>query len=194
MDHILYIPDELIAWGKDPGVAVRFRRPWAHATESLIAQAPLDATGLRRLLARLEGLVSEALRANRADLCLGFDVQTAAWLGLKVSFDAGSRRVVLGRDGDYTWTEMDLLFEAGRPEEALRAAEEAKSLLGQVFPGARISAMMPPEVEREVCVACGEPNTTLLVDTDAGSYCRRCWVGMTSAGPFVPPARRRARR
>jgi hypothetical protein len=83
--HILQIPQPLLDWGKQDEVAIHFAMPWAHEVEEILQRAGDRTCGPKTtdtLLSRLEGLVGEAMRAERTDLLVGFDLFTAEWLGL----------------------------------------------------------------------------------------------------------------
>ncbi len=201
LDHELTIPDPLLAWGKDPSRAMHWARPWAEEVEQIIAKAPLDVTGTETLLSRLEGLVGEAVKAGRADLLGGLDMQTAEWLGLRLVVESEHGPIRIGPDPwsqqfagakqpEWTYGEVRAVMTANDPA-ATRAAIKAKEVLLALFPldvpenefvSARIGAVFH-EDHTLSCVACTGPFGPVSLRTEAGGYCWDCWSELTSPMP-----------
>lgn len=184
----LHIPQELLDWASDPAVAVRWPRPWAQHVETLLRQQPLGPEDLERLLSRLEALCREALRDGRPDLLVGFDLWTAARLGLSYTF-GDSERVRVGHDGDWSYGELGVLMGTDSPPEALAFARQCKEVVAETFPGARIDAIIDADDSAgSLCHGC-ERAQAVLLDLDTGSsYCGECWRG------FVVPVSEAARK
>lgn len=195
MIHQLTIPDALIEWGKQPEVAVHFPRPWAHQVEEILSdKQPLKTKVTDRLLARLEALCHEAIRQDQGHLLLGFDLFTAEWLGLVFLWGDGDKTVSVGRGKDWSYQEVRALIECPTGSEALGFCAEAKSLVSDVFPRARIGAIIDAqEAEPDVCASCGEADSLVMLTLDSGSrYCFRCWSILTNDEP--PVERKKGRR
>jgi len=183
--HRLNIPDALIEWGKRDDVAVKFARPWAHDVEALVklaADRPLETPETDRLLARLEGLVSEAIHAEEHDLLLGFDLLTAEWLDMLFRMKAAGREVVIGRDAAWSYQEIRAMLEHPKAREA---CEAAKALVAEAFPRARIGAIIDrQETPDPGCTGCGTTDATIMFTFESGNdYCAKCWRDLTSEGP-----------
>jgi len=183
--HALQIPDALVAWGKRDEIAVHFARPWAHDVETMVELArdrALNTTQTDMLLARLEGLVGEAIRAEEYDLLLGFDLLTAEWLDMTFRMKAGGRELSVGRNAEWSYGEIRALLERNAPPEAVAFAARAKALLADVFPNARIDAII--DTPETTCTGCGEGNQTVMLTFESGNeYCRKCWTSLTTEGP-----------
>lgn len=208
----LTVPDELLAWGREPERALSWPRDWARDVTELARRSetePLDEKLCETFLCRLEGLVDEAVRAGRSDLLVGLDVQTAEWLDLKFSLPVGDRQVSLGRTGDFSWSEVRRLAEARSTAVAAQEAGKptpdpaaigkvvlrAKDLLAEVFPTAQIGAIEPEPEEPDSCAACREPLGCVSLDADQETkYCLRCWLERTSLKPASPAKQKAASR
>jgi hypothetical protein len=177
VEHTLRIPDELLAWGRQDDVAVGFASPWAHDIESLLARA-----AGRTLPPRLtETLMSymEAIRAGRGDLLRGIDMLTAEWLGLTYRFDTADGPVEFGRTGQWTYRELRVVLASDNPREALAAAQRCKSLVTEVFPQARVSAIIPGGGPAP-CDGCGTTDAVAMMSLSTGSqYCGPCHGDLT---------------
>jgi len=185
-DFPVIVPDALLAWGKSPEVAVHFHRPWAHEVEELIAKGELNQRDTKKLMARLEALCAEAVRAGRGELLSGFDTRTAEHLGFSYTLTIdGSRKVEIGRGKRYTWDEMRAILATDDPKEALRAVDRAKDLIGDVFPGARVSDVSDtdhPTAPR--CSSCGTGTSRVMMTTVHGTHhCGHCWSLLTDRNP-----------
>lgn len=179
------IPDELIAWGKAPEIAVHFPRPWASDVEALVAKGQLDRRETRALMARLEALCAEAVRAGRGDLLSGLDTRTAEYLGISYTITDGDRKIEIGRGKRYTWSEMRAVLATDDPKDAMRAVERAKDLLAEAFPGARIDNVSD-SAEREplACASCGTTTSQVMMSTVHDTHhCGRCWSLLTDQTP-----------
>lgn len=189
--HTLHVPDELLAWGLEPDVAIHFVRPWAHDVRVLIDKAerdgPLDAVDRERFLSRLEGLVREAVVAGRHELLLDLDLCTARWLRLRYVFSDGEREVSLGSQRNSTWSyaETRAALESPDPPAAMRAMTEVRALLRGTFRGARFKAVAPPGPEPK-CTGCGTVMPTVTLAFGPGTeYCGACWSEMTEDRPPI---------
>jgi len=61
---------------------------------------------------------------------------------------------------------------------------EAKELMADVFPGARIGAIMAPE--ETPCAGCGIMDSTMSVTLESGNrYCGACYSGLTGPWPII---------
>lgn len=188
MLHDLTIPDELIAWGKDPSRAKCWAAPWAHEIEKMIsAPGSLGPKQATALFSRLEALCAEALREERGDLLLGLDTYSAARLGLVYHLREGDRSVSLGAGRDVDYAEVEALLEARVDHEGALDAVEAKNLLGEVFPNGRVHAMVDlVESEEASCPGCGSDLGAISFEMESGSrYCRACWSYLTGPWPRV---------
>ena len=128
----MQLPDELLAWGLDPEQETRWPRPWAREIRSMLDAAgdqPLTHENYRRLLARLEALCAEAIRAKRIDLLERLDTRLAEAVGLTYRIDMGGRMVEIGNNGRYSWGEMRSLLATDDPQDALKAMDRAKAQL-----------------------------------------------------------------
>jgi hypothetical protein len=192
--HTLNIPDGLIEWGKRADVAVNFAMPWAHEVESLVALAaerPLRTAETDRLLARLEALVGEAVRAEQFELLLGFDMLTAEWLDMVFCMQAADGwEVTIGRDAEWSYHEIRALLEHPRSREF---CEQVKSLVAEAFPQARIGAIIDrQETPDPACTGCGTTEATVMFTFESGNdYCAKCWRDLTSEGPRLDKRGRR---
>jgi len=188
--HQLTIPDALIEWGKQPDVAVRFHRPWAHEVERMVEEGgdePLRGRQTERLLARLEALCNEAIRHDRGELLLGFDLFTAEWLGLVFSWpkpDGGVESI--GRNKRWDYQEARALIACPTAVERLPFCERAKDLISEVFPRARIGAIIGPDPEPEQCAGCGAEDVAVMFTLESDSdYCGKCYRDLTGAMPVI---------
>lgn len=180
---LLEVPEELLRWADAPEVAVTLTRPFASDVRAILAKGDLSRAETRTLLARLDGLVTAALAAGRGDLLLGFDTFTADWLGLRYGVDTGLGRLEVGRDAAWTFHELNLAHAAGR--EGAVFAWNAKALCNDVFPGVRITEIGMPTVAP--CSSCGEGDFSVMMASESGQYCRRCWNMMTTPPPKPAP-------
>lgn len=181
--HELTVPDELIAWGKQPEVARSWAAPFAHEAERLMRQRDvLQHDEVERLLSLLEGICREAIRAGRQELLLGFDIFTADWLGLRYTFDTADGPVTLGRD--VTYRELHTIIESGVSADGVSFARRCKELVSDVFPQAKIGAILPEQETSEPCVGCGQSVSAVMLKMEGGSqYCSSCWSDMTRRWP-----------
>lgn len=184
-EYPVVIPDALLAWGKLPEVAVHFPRPWASDIEELAAKEQLSRRETRALMARLEALCAEAVRAGRGDLIAGLDTRTAERLNVSYSFEGSDgRQVEIGRGKRYTWAEMRAVLETSDPKDALRAVDRAKDLLEDVFPGARISEVSDNQVEPISCASCGTTTCRVMMTSVHDTHhCGACWISLTDSTP-----------
>jgi hypothetical protein len=195
--HVLDIPDALIEWGKQDDIAIRFGRPWAHEVEELALlsqERPLDTAETDLLLARLEGLVVEALRAGLGSMLLQLDMLTAEWLGIWVDFKSEGSSVTMGRDLDWTYQELELLHGVGdKASDARAACEKVKALVAGVFPGARISAIVDGETTpARACTGCGKTGAAVMLTFESGNeYCFDCHQHLTTRMPAIEKKRSR---
>jgi hypothetical protein len=182
----LSIPDELLAWAREPERRIGWSIDYAADIDRLLAgRRPMPDAARRALLSRLEGLVGEAVRAGRHDLLLGLDAATAALLGLRYGFEVQGRRVTLGsrppedRSGEWwTFGEVETIREAG--EDAYEAARAAKAVLAEVFEDATVEAV---EREPRACASCGATDASAMVATTHGTeHCAKCWRALTVQG------------
>lgn len=183
---VLSVPNILVAWGKDPEVAIHFASPWAHEVEELALQShvrPLDGKVLNRFFARLEGLCAAALRAERHELLLGFDMWTAEYLGLRYRFETAAGLVTLGARQDWTYEEMRVVLAVSEPKEAFERMVEAKQFLAEVFPAARVESVTDAPLS-DSCSGCGSVEGVARVGLKSGGmFCTTCWRGITTPWP-----------
>ena len=178
------IPDDLMAWASDPAVEMTFKRPWARQVLEFVAEGRDRTLGPERtkvFFARLDGLVSEALRAGRADLLLGFDTMTAEYLGLRITFQTRHGELDVGRTGQAPWSfsELAAVIRAKAPE-AFDAAVKAKMEITEIFPDARVGeVVLEKDKPDEKCASCGAGGFSVMIHTD-DAYCRRCYVSMVT--------------
>lgn len=196
-ESTLTVPDALLDWGSDPTRVVSWSRDWSREVRDLASRSldsPLGDKDTQKLLARLEALVVEAIRAGRPDLLLGLDMQTAEWLGLNYSFeDTSGRRLSFGSEGAFGWAEVRVLTEAfkcatlakqlraegsggeGWPEpEGLGALALHLLMVREEFPSARIAEAGPPA--SFACEVCGDTGGVTRIEVAPGVfYCRACW-------------------
>lgn len=185
-DFPVIIPADLLAWGKLPEVAVRFARPWANEIEALIAKSALDRRETRSLMARLEALIAEACRAGRGDLISGLDTRTAERLNVCVSFETNDgRKIEIGRDKRYAWSELRAILATDDPKSALRALDEVKDLLADAFPGARVTEVSDSsKLEPVPCSSCGSTTSQVMMTTVHDTHhCGACWNDLTDTSP-----------
>lgn len=184
--HELTIPDELIAWGKQPQVARSFVKPWAHEVERFIKRAtnrPLSDEDTESLLSRLEALCVEAIRAGQQELLLGLDLFVSDWIGLRFSFPTENGNVTFGET--FTYGELHRLIEAQAKPSAVAFAMRCKSLVSEVFPRSQIGAIIDAETAAaEACYDCGKRNSAVMFALDTGSkYCPSCYSHLTRKWP-----------
>lgn len=202
--HEIVVPDELVEWGKAQAVhqksrgRLRWLAPWAHEVERLVHRGqehPLRGHETEALYARLDALVYEAIREGRGDLLVGFDMLSASWLDLVFSFEGeDGSNISFGNRGTYTYPELHELVEHGS-DEALAFVARCKELVGDVFPGARIDAIIE-EQEPKKCSGCGTTERAVMMALDTESeYCGECWSFLVSPWPhpdeFKPGAKKR---
>jgi len=178
------IPDELIAWGKTPEIAVHFPRPWAHEVEALIAKGELNPHDTRVLMARLEALCAAAVRAGRADLLGGIDTRTAEYLGITYTILDGDRKIEIGRGKRYTWGEMRAVLATEDPKSAICAVDRAKDLLADIFPGSRVTDVSDTREGGLPCASCGTTTSRVMMTTVYDTHhCGPCWSRLTDTTP-----------
>lgn len=184
-EYPVIIPDDLLAWGKTPEVAVRFARPWAHEVEKLVAKGELDRRETKTLMARLEALCVEAVRAGRGDLLSGLDTRTAEILGISYTITIDDRKVEIGRGKRYTWSEMRAVLATDDPKGALAAVDCVKDLLAEAFPGARVGEVSDSEARPpQACASCGTTSSQVMMSTVHDTHhCGHCWSLLTDATP-----------
>jgi hypothetical protein len=184
-NYSVIVPDALLAWGKLPEVAIHFPRPWADHVEALCAKGELNVRDTKMLMARLEALCAEAVRAGRADLLSGLDTRTAELLGLSYSITTDDGRVIeIGRGKRYTWAEMRSVLATDDPKDAMRAVDQAKDLLAEVFPGARVGDVSDSADDLTACGSCGTTTSQVMIATVHDThYCGRCWSLLTNESP-----------
>jgi hypothetical protein len=183
-EYPVIVPDDLLAWGKSPEVAVHFARLWGHEVERLIAKAELDRRETKMLMARLEALCAEAVRAGRGDLLSGLDTRTAEWLGLSYEIDLGDRKVEIGKGKRYTWNEMRAVLATDDPKSALQAVDRVKDLLADAFPEARVGEVSDSSQAQDACASCGTTTSQVMMTTVHGtSHCGHCWSLLTDETP-----------
>jgi hypothetical protein len=184
------IPDALIEWGRSPEVEVHFPRPWALQVVELAkrgADIALTRAETDVLLARLEALCGEALRAGRGDLLLGFDTWTADLLNLVIAFESSEgRKIEIGRGKRYSWPEFRAILAADDPDIAVEAAETVKNLLGDIFPGIRMGSIDTAPLKAPLaCATCGATGSRVMMTTSADTrYCGPCWTLLTDNKPL----------
>lgn len=181
-DFPAIIPAALLAWGKTPEVAIHFPRPWASQVEDLIAKGELSRLDTKKLMARLEALCAEAVRAGRADLLDGLDTRTAEYLGISYSITLdGDRKVEIGRGKRYSWGEMRAVLATDDPKDAIRAVDRVKDLLADVFPGVRVSDVSDnADREPTPCASCGTTTSQVMMTLASENiYCGPCWSRLT---------------
>lgn len=197
--HTLHIPDELLQWGAEPEQAVLFAQPWADHVQALLVDAgekPLDSRQTDRLLGCLDGLISEALAAGRSDLLLGFDLFTAEWLKLSFSWqDAEGRCWEVGAGRQWSYQEVRVLVDCPTASEVVSLCTQVKDLVSDVFPAARIGAIVDHRVqEPRTCTGCGTANATVMVNLETGSeYCSACWSTLMAEPPSEEELKSRKR-
>jgi hypothetical protein len=184
-EYPVIVPDDLLAWGKIPEVAVHFARPWAHDVEKLVAKGELNHRETKMLMARLEALCVEAVRAGRGDLLSGLDTRTAELLGISYTIVDGDRKIEIGRGKRYAWSEMRAVLATDHPKSALAAVDRVKDLLAEAFPGARISEVSDREAQPpQACGSCGTTTGQVMMTTTYGTHhCGPCWSLMTDVTP-----------
>ncbi len=196
----LTIPDALLAWAREPDRQIPWPHPYGDEAVALVQaaqEAPLLPDATERLLSRLDAIVSAAIAAGRGDLCLGFDLQTAEWLGLHLRLDTERGPLHIGPtpqrhrlppedqgNAPWLWTyrEVRVVFEA-KERAAVDLAWKAKQAFADVFPGAFIADLEHERVAAP-CVACGLPAGSIMMTTAAGfEYHYTCWSEMTAPMP-----------
>lgn len=214
MDHILNIPDALLDWGKDPAQAKRWLRPWAHEVQRLMAKtqmpcatcgtededdpehrhycdgngtvtlAPLSGADARCFWARLDALVSAAVREGRADLLCDLDLFSVAMLRLRVTLSDGLQTVSLGEGAEWGTQQTEALLEANAGPQQVQFVARAMALAREVFPQAPIGAIVSPDAARDRCASCDEADSVIMLQSTSGaSYCRPCWEHLCTSGP-----------
>lgn len=181
--HELTIPDALIAWGKLNGR--RWPKPWGHEVERFVklgADRHLTGAETGALLSRLEALCVEAIRAGEQQLLLGLDLFTCSWLRLRFSFESDGRKIVFGET--FSYGELHELLASGAPHEAVKLALQSKELLNDVFPRAKIDAIIDADAASDACFGCGEGGHAVMFTLETGSvYCTKCWSYLTEKWP-----------
>lgn len=180
--HEMVIPDELLAWGKQPSVAVHHALPWAREIEQLLRRPEassddgLNLETTTRLVSLLEGLTAEAVTAKRADLLTGFDIVTAELLRLVfVVTRSNGIKTEVGRAAEWSYDEMRHVLATSDPSSALVAAARAKAVLADVFPGARIGPILDAEAKL-VCATCDTSDVSVMLGVHGQfDLCYRCW-------------------
>jgi hypothetical protein len=130
----------------------------------------------RQLLDLLEGLCCEAIRHDRHDLLLGFDIFAAEWLGLHYQV---SDKHTVGRNGNWTWDELRAVLACPTPDFAMLVAMQMKDLVTAVFPDAKIGAIIDAETTEPLCVGCGKSKDVMLTMESGSQYCSPCWSDLT---------------
>lgn len=181
------IPGELIEWGKDADVSLYWPRPWAHEVESICkSKQPLDEEMRERLFSRLEALAIEAIRASRQDLLHRMDLWTAAAIGLRLHLTDGQTSISVGQFCEWTYVELDHVLGSSDPAHAMSFSRQAKELLSESFPDARIDAIIEPPGAQETCAGCGTQDTDVWVDMDTKTaYCGQCVAAWTKPPPVI---------
>jgi hypothetical protein len=190
----LTIPDALVAWAQDNDRQIAWPFPFGHEIAAILdSHQPLTPDALERLLSRLDFVVSAAVREGRSDLLVGFDLQTAEWLGLHIHVETARGHLHVGPDPrtrafegasepPWTYHELRVVFDAKEPA-AVDLAWAAKQMLNDVFPGTRI-AELEQNKPITTCVACGLPAGSVMMATDSGDeYHAKCWSEMTAPLP-----------
>lgn len=188
MLHELTIPDDLLAWGKQPERAKRWAAPWAHEVEKFLSlPQPLEGRRQTALFARLEALCAEAIREGEPELLLGLDTYTAARLGLRYALGDGERSVQIGAGLDFDYTELEAMITAKADETGAMVAHRSKELLSEVFPNVRVDAMLDlVESPEPRCTSCSELLPAISFEMESGNiYCRSCWSYLTEPWPRV---------
>ena len=186
--HELTIPDELVAWGKDPARARSWAAPWGHEVEKMLklgAEKVLNGRETEALLSRLEALCIEAIRAGQDALLVGIDLFTADWLGLRYTFETKDGPVTLGKDVSYA--ELHTMIESGVDQEGVAFALACKRLVTDAFPQAQIGAIIDAkEAAAEACFGCGTTDAMVMLSMETGSqYCAPCWEELTKRWPTL---------
>jgi len=192
----LTIPDALLAWANDNDRQIAWARPYGRDVAELLERAPLGLADTEALLSRLDAIVSAALAEGRSDLLVGFDLQSAEWLGLHVHVETKNGPMHVGPDPQtrpfpnaieppWTYSEVRVIYDAKRerPDMTIDHLFAVKAALHEVFLGARIDGFESEQVER-VCLACGKPVSSVMMRTVSGDeYHSKCWSEMTSPLP-----------
>lgn len=185
----LVIPDSLVEWGQHTEAAIYWKRPWAHEVAEICKRfrdRPMDEYWLERLLSRLEALAVEAVRAGRSDLLQEMDLWTARALGLSLRLTGPDAVIDVGQGKRWGYGELEHLLEHADPPKARQVAEEAKDLVGAVFPDARIDAIIEPDVDPVACAGCGATEMMVAVDMEGGVvYCGSCMASLTKPPPVL---------
>jgi len=197
--HALTIPDELLAWAREPDVAIKLGGAYARDIDALLESGKVLRTAdTDRLITLLGMLCADAINAGRDDLLVGFDMLTAEWLGLKYTMPDNGSEVTIGRNERWDYQELRVVLACPTPEKALAIGEEVKNLVADVFPDARISAIVVGDkTPAHECAGCGKSDATVMLNVNnASEYCRECWTSMTSVVPvdLKPKKTRKARR
>jgi hypothetical protein len=192
----LTIPDALVTWALDPERQMHWPRAYGNDIQEILERAKsahLSSDDLERLLSRLEAVVTAAKDDGQENLFVGFDLQTAEWLGLEFHVETPRGPMHIGPDPatqhrpdmpepQWSFREVRVLFDAGE-KEALDLAWAAKRLLFKVFPNARITSL-EHDLPVRFCIACGEVAGDVMVETTDGfEYHSKCWSRATSSGP-----------
>lgn len=180
--HEMVIPDELLAWGRQPSVAVHHAVPWAREIEHLlnhpeaVREEGLSLEASTKLVSLLEGLTAEAVAAKRADLLVGFDIVTAELLRLVfVVTRANGTKVEVGRSSEWSYDEMRHVLATSDPPSALRAAAKVKAALAEVFPDARIGEIFDADAKPQ-CATCDTSDASVMLGIHGRfDLCYRCW-------------------
>ena len=190
----LTIPDALIAWARETDRQISWPHAYGNEVAAILASvAPLMPDTLERLLSRLDAIVSAAVAEGRSDLLVGFDLQTAEWLGLHIHVETARGHLHVGPDPrtrsfdgasepPWTYRELRTVFDAKEPA-AVDLAWAAKQMLNDVFPTSRIDEL---EQDKPItyCVACGLPAGSVMMSTDGDDeYHASCWSEMTAPLP-----------
>lgn len=187
---LLRIPDSLIEWGQQTEAAIYWCRPWGHEVAEICKRfrnRPMDERWMERLLSRLEALSVEAVRAGRADLLREMDLWTAEALGLSLCLTASDGTTMdVGHGKRWRYGELQRLMESANPPKSRAIAEQAKTLVEESFPHARIDAIIEPDAEPVACAGCGTADMRVVVEMEGGVvYCGECMGSLTKPPPVI---------
>jgi hypothetical protein len=148
-----------------------------------------DAQAVRaseRLLARLEALVYEAVRAKRVDLLVGLDLWTAEALRLRYHF--GAITVGSGDDVTFTYAEALAILRAGMSWTEIQTVMELRQHFAEASgTTTRFDGGGPPRP----CDRCGTTEAVCGVEFEDGSrYCGKCYGEVEAK---LAPRRREAK-
>lgn len=182
--HELTIPDELIRWAVERGR--EWVRPWGHEVDRLVkvgGERPLTPREATVLFSRLEAVCVEAVQAGEQEMLLGLDMLTAECVGLRFSFDTDAGPVTFGET--LTYSELRAVVDSAPSPEGLGFAVSGKQMLADVFPQARIGAIMGlDEAPLPSCAGCGTKDAMVMMTLESGSeYCSGCYGQLIERWP-----------